>query len=76
VYEACLRFSSAKIVEFASFTGAFASQYIVKPVKETCKTVHSIPKETCQKVTRFDEPYQAACFGGSTRHQKMGMYMI
>jgi len=33
-----------------------------KPVKETCKTVHSIPKETCQKVRRFDEPYKTACF--------------
>jgi len=36
----------------------------VKPVKEACETVHSIPKETCQKVTRFDEPYKIACFWG------------
>jgi len=39
-----------------SFTGAFASQYAVNSVKETRKTVHNISKETCQKVTRFDEP--------------------
>jgi len=62
VQEACLRFSSANIVEFVSFTGAFTSQYVVNPVKETCETVHSIPKETCQKVTRFDEPYKTTCF--------------
>ena len=73
--EACLRCSSEKIVEIVSFTGALTSQYVVKPVKATCKTVHSIPKETCQKVTRFDEPYKTACFGGSTRHQKMDMCM-
>jgi len=69
---ACLRFSSAKIVEFVSFTGAFTSQYVVKPVKETCETVHSIPKETCQKVTRFDEPYKTACFWGVNEISKDG----
>ena len=70
--EACLRFSSAKIVEFVSFTGAFTSQYVVKPVKETCDTVHSIPKETCQKVTQFDEPYKTACFWGVNETSKDG----
>jgi len=67
-----LRFSSAKIVKFVSFTGAFTSQYVVKPVKETCETVHSIPKETCQKVTRFDEPYKTACFWGVSETSKDG----
>ena len=71
-----LRFSSAKIVVFVSFTGAFTSQYLVKPVKETCKTVHSIPKETCQKVTRFDEPYKTACFWVVNETSKDGMHMI
>jgi len=61
VYEECLRFSSAKIVEFVSFTGAFTSQYVVKPVKETC-----------QKVTRFDEPYKTACFWGVNETSKDG----
>jgi len=64
VYDACLRFLPAKIVEFVSFTDAFTCQYVVKPVKETCETIHSIPKETCPKVTRFDEPYKTACFWG------------
>jgi len=32
--------------------GAFT---VVKYVKKTCKTVHSIPKETCDKVTRFKQ---------------------
>ena len=57
-------FHRAKIVEFVSFAGAFTSKYVVNPVKETWETVHSIPKETCQKVTRFDEPYKNSCFGG------------
>jgi len=57
-------FHRAKIVEFVSFTGAFTGKYVVNPVKETCETVHGIPKETCQKVTRFDEPYKTACFWG------------
>ena len=72
VKEACLRFSSEKIVEFVSFTGALTSQYVVKPVKATCETVRSIPKETCQKVTRFDEPYETACFWGVNETSKDG----
>jgi len=47
-------FHRAQIVKFFSFTGAFTSQYVVKSVKETCETVHSIPKETCQNTTQFD----------------------
>ena len=47
-------------------------QYVVKPVKETCETVHSIPKETCRKVTRFDEPYKTACFLGVNETSKDG----
>ena len=72
MYEACLRFSSAKIVEFVSFTGAFTSQYVVTLVQETCETVHSIPKETCQNVTRLDEPYKTACFWGVNETSKDG----
>ena len=53
-----------KIAEFVRFTGAITSQYVVKPVKETCETVHSIPKETCQKMTQFDEPYKSPGFWG------------
>ena len=68
--EVCLRYSSAKIVEFVSFSGVFISQYVVKPVKETCETVHSIPKETCQKVTPFDEPYKTAYFWGVNETSK------
>jgi len=62
----------AKIVEFVSFTGAFTSQYVVKPVKEIYETVHSIPKETCQKMTQFDEPYKTACFWGVNETSKDG----
>jgi len=43
-----------QIVKFVSFTGAFTGKYEVKSVKETCETVHSIPKETCQNATQFD----------------------
>jgi len=32
---------------------SFSSKYVVKYVKETCETVHSITKETCDKVTQF-----------------------
>jgi len=62
----------AKIVEFVSFTGAFITQYVVKSVKETCETVHSIPKETCHKVTQFDKPYKTACFWGVNETSKDG----
>jgi len=61
-----------KIVEFVSFTVAFTSQVVVKPVKETYETVVSIPKETCQKVTQFDEPYKTACFWGVKETSKDG----
>jgi hypothetical protein len=47
-------FHQAQIVKFVSFTGAFTGEYVVKSVKETCETVHSIPKETCQNATQFD----------------------
>ena len=53
-----------QIVKFVSFTGAFTGKYEVKSVKETCETVHSIPKETCQNATLFDQPYKTACFCG------------
>jgi len=60
------------------FTGIFTSQYIVKPVKETCETVHSIPKETCQKAIWFDKPYKTACFWGINETSKdvydLGLY--
>jgi len=46
---------------------SFTRQYVVKPVKETCETVHSIPKETCQKVTRFDSPTKMHVFGKDGR---------
>jgi len=55
----------AQIVKFVSSTGAFTDKYVVKKsVKETCKTARSIPKETCQNATQFDEPYKTACFCG------------
>jgi hypothetical protein len=63
------------LFEFVSFTGALKAphiQYVVKPVKETCETVHSIPKETYQKVTRFDEPNKTACFWGVNETSKDG----
>jgi len=66
------RFSSAKFVEFVSVTCTFTSQYVVNHVKETCETVHSLPKETCQKVTRFDETYTIACFWGVNETSKDG----
>jgi len=47
-------FRPAQIVKFVSFTAVFTSKYEVKSVKETCETVHSIPKETCQNATLFD----------------------
>jgi len=47
-------FHAAQIVKFVSFTGAFTGKYVVKSDKETCETVHSIPKETCQNETQFD----------------------
>ena len=47
-------FHLAQIVKFVSVTGAFTGKYVVKSVKETCETVHSIPKETCQNATQFD----------------------
>jgi len=47
-------FHRVQIVKFVSFTGAFTGKYVVKSVKEICKTVHSIPKETCQNATHFD----------------------
>jgi len=34
---------------------------VVKYVKETCETAHSIPKETCDKVTRFKQQKETAC---------------
>jgi len=34
---------------------------VVKYVKETCETAHSIPKETCDKVTQFKKQKQTAC---------------
>jgi len=55
-------FHRAQIVKFVSFTGAFTSKCVVKSVKEACKTVHSIPKETCQNATQFDRPCKTACF--------------
>jgi len=42
----------------------------LRPVKETCETVHSISKVTCQKVTWFDEPYKTACFWGVNKTSK------
>ena len=59
----------AQIVEFVSFTGAFTSKYVVK---ETYGTVHSIRKETCQKVIRFHEPYTTTCFWGVKETWKEG----
>ena len=55
-------FHRAQIVKFVSFTGAFTGKYVVKSVKEACKTVHSIPKETCQYATQFDRPCKTSCF--------------
>ena len=55
-------FHRAQIVKFASFTGAFTGKYVVKSVKDACKTVHSTPKETCQHATQFDRPCKTACF--------------
>ena len=34
---------------------------VVKDVKETCETAHSLPKETCDKKTRFMQHRQTAC---------------
>ena len=34
--------------------------------------MRSIPKETCHKVTRFDEPYKNACFWGVNETSKDG----
>ena len=56
-------FHRAQIVNFVSFTGAFTGKYVVKSVKETCKTVHSIPKET-PKASQSDLPYKTACIEG------------
>ena len=56
-------FHRAQIVRFVSFAGAFASKQVVKSVKETCKTVHSIPKET-PKASQSDLPYKTACIEG------------
>ena len=61
-----------KFFEFVSFTGALTSQHVIRPDKETSETVNSIPKETCQKVTRFDEPYRTACFWGVNETSKDG----
>ena len=66
------RFSSAKLSNLSALLFAFTSQVVVKPVKETYETVVSIPKETCQKVTQFDEPYKTACFWGVTETSKDG----
>ena len=55
-------FHRAQIVKFVSFTGAFTGIYVVKSVKEACKTVHSTPKETCQHATQLDRPCKTACF--------------
>jgi len=63
-------FDRAKTVKFVSFTGALTYAYVVRPVKETCETVHSISKVTCQKVTWFDEPYKTACFWGVNKTSK------
>jgi len=52
----------AQIVKFVSFTGALTGKYVVKSVHETCKTVHSTPKETCQYATQLDRPCKTACF--------------
>ena len=65
------RFKDFRRQKFVSFTGAFTSQYLVKPVKETCETVHSLPKETCHKVTQFDKPYKTACFWGVNETSKV-----
>ena len=49
---------------------SFISKYVVKYVKETCETVHSIPKETCDKVTRchsVSSKNKQPVFGGKTR---------
>jgi len=54
-------FHRAQTVKFVSFTGAFASKYVVKSVKDACDTVHSTPKETCQHTTQFDRPCKTAC---------------
>jgi len=51
---------NCRICQFAAFT----CPYVVKPVKETCESVHSIPKKTCQKLTLLDEPYKTECFWG------------
>ena len=69
-------FHRAQIVEFVSFTGAFASKRVVKSVKETCETVHSIPKETCQHTTQFDRPCKTACCWGIKGHHKMRKSVI
>jgi len=41
---------------------------VVKYVKQTCKTVHSIPKETGDKVTRFKQQKQVACVQGKNKN--------
>jgi len=47
-------FHRAQIAKFVSFTGAYTFKYAIKFVKETCKTIHNIPKENCQNATQFD----------------------
>ena len=57
-------FHRAQIVKFVTFTGAFTGKCVLKSVKETCETVHSIPKEISQNATQFDLAYKTACFCG------------
>ena len=57
-------FAKPRRVKNSPATGvAFAGKHVVKSVKETCETVHSIPKENCQHVTQFDRPCKTAFLG-------------
>jgi len=47
---------------------------VVKYVKETCETVHSIPKETCVKVKRITQQKQVDCVQGEKK--KMTRYAL
>jgi len=45
---------------------------LVVAIPQTYKTFHNIPKETYQKVTRFDEPYKTGCLWGVKKKSKEG----
>jgi len=56
---------------------AFTSKHVAKYGKETCQTVHSIPKETCDKVTRFkQQKINCVCLVGKPERDSMRMSAI